>query len=335
MFRALLSICLVASLSACSPDDAASDRVGLDWNLGDTFHVGASYRVANVRNAERAPASLDVDTDPVIGEHWSDEVIWAYQVVETGLVPSSSDELYEYAVREDGSVAPIAVVRAWVDRGLNADNDLSAVDPVVYMVFREDRDRLAALIQYTTVDGVRTERAWSSHELGRSWSALSQSMLTAAPTYLAPFATPVDDAEVEVENGSVLETTWIEDGVVEAEFDDELGGGRVATRYAAGMPWPVLTRTENVVARLIDADELGRMWGAAPPPNDPPPDYDFRRSLSATVDIERALNIGDIVPTEGYARGPAPGGRSTRPSSSTAGAPARRTTRSATCSARI
>jgi competence ComEA-like helix-hairpin-helix protein len=298
VFRPLFALALLA---ACSPDSDALDHVALDWRQGDIFHVGASYRVANVRNAEKAPASLDAAADPAFDEHWSPEIVWAYQVVETGLVPSPTDDLHDYALRVDGSVASLAVVRAWVDRDLNAENDLLSVDPVVYLVFREDRQRLAAIIQYTTVAGARTERAWSSKELGRSWSALSQSMLTAAPTYLAPFGAPNGDAEIVLENGSLLTTTLTDDGEVEAEFADELGGGRVVTRYAPGASWPVMTRTDNVTARLLDADELGRRWGGmVPPPNDPPPDYDFRAALTATIDVERALNIGDIVATEGY-----------------------------------
>ncbi|TVQ90753.1 MAG: hypothetical protein EA397_11780 [Deltaproteobacteria bacterium] len=291
MYRALTALAL---LSACSADHAGGDFVGFDWAEGDTFYVGASYRVANIRNEEGAIASLD-DTLPSFDESWSQQVVWAYQVVDSGLIPSASDELYDYAVRSDGSVAPLAVVRAYVDRVHNDQNELSEVDPVVYLVFREDRDRLAAIIQFTNVEGERIEKAWSTQELGRSWSALSQSMLTAAPTYLAPFATPFDDGDLTLENGSRVSTRAESDDLVDATFPDELGGGMVHARFERGLPWATETRTDNVHAYLLDEGELSRIRRQLPPPPDsePPPNYDFRRALASTINIDSALQLDE------------------------------------------
>ena len=38
-------------------------------------------------------------------------------------------------------------------------------DPVIYMVFREDRDRMVGLVSFVNVDGVREERAYGASEL--------------------------------------------------------------------------------------------------------------------------------------------------------------------------
>lgn len=304
MTRALATLALLA---ACSPEAGVVDRVAFDWNEGETFYVGASYRVANVRTEEGTFASLDGSATPSFGENWSKQVVWAYQVVDSGLVPSSGDELYDYAVRSDGSIAPLAVVRAYVDRVHNDPNELSEVDPVVYLVFREDRDRLAAIIQFTNVEGERVERAWSTQELGRSWSALSQSMLTAAPTYLAPFATPFDDGELMLENGSFVSTRAESDDVVNATFNDEIGGGLVSARFERGMPWATETRTDNIHASLLSDSDLNRIRrDLPPPPNDePPPNYDFRRALASTVNVDASLTLDEETIAGGFdARAP-------------------------------
>lgn len=299
----------LALLAGCSPAADTAESVGLDWQLGETFYVGATYRVANTRNAEISPADLNTNAVPDFDGHWSQELFWAYQVVESGLVPEPSDDLYDYALRPDGTVAPLAVVRAYIDRELNLDTDLSELDPVVYLVFREDRDRLAAIVQFTNVDGARVERAWTTHELGRSWSALSQSMLTAAPTYLAPFATPRDGGELRLGNGSTVASEVLGDGVIEATYPDEIGGGIVRSQYEDGQPWPVLTRTDNVVARLLTDSDVNRRRAdlPPPPPNEPPPDYDFRAALASSIDIDSALTLGDTIDTAGY-RASAPTG---------------------------
>ncbi len=279
----------LAGLVACATEPEPPARVTLDWSAGDLFHVGANYRVGNVKT-EIVPSALEAVEDPAFGEHWSNEVFWTYQVVESGLVPSADDELYPFAVQEDGTVVSLAVLRAWVDGSLNDDGEMLESDPVVYLVFREDRDRLAAIVSFTNVDGERVQQAWSSKDLDKSWSALSQSMLTAAPTYLAPFAAGWDDDSKVLENGALLDTVSVGSNTVDVFYDDEFGGGLVMSRYQAGEPWPTATVTDNVTSRLLSESDLRARRAELPflfP--DPPPDFDFRRALAASLDIDKAL----------------------------------------------
>ena len=289
MFRrasALISASLFAA--ACNGAGGTDEPINLDWSEGQLFHVAAAYRVGTVKN-EELPSSLE-DGTANFGEQWSDDVVWTYQVVESDFVPEPSDELYQYAVRADGSVAPLAVVRAYIDSTLNVEAEISEADPVIYLVFLADRDRLAAVISFINVDGERIERAWSSTDLGKSYSVLSQSMLTSAPTYLAPFAVTETDAVKVLENGSELETTVVDNGVVEAAYTDELGGGDVISVYEEGQPWPTVTVTDNVDARLLSDAEVESMRRASPwMEPDEPEDFDFRAALSASTDVDAAL----------------------------------------------
>jgi competence ComEA-like helix-hairpin-helix protein len=286
------SLLVVLSLFGCEPEPEADDLVRLEWASGDQFHVGAAYRVGAVKG-ETTPVALAEDVEPSFDEPWGREIVWTYQVVETGLVPSPGDELYPYAETENGVVS-LSVLRAWVDASLNPEEDLLESNPVIYLVFREDRDRLAAVISFTDVDGERVEQAWSTRELGTAYGTLSQSMITAAPTYLAPFTTRYADDERTLENGSTLTTVVAEEGVVDAFFDDELGGGMVTTRYETDAPWPTWTESDNVRARLLSDDEITQRRASLPPLLDePPPNFDYKAALRAAIDLDRALVLDE------------------------------------------
>ncbi len=300
---------LLLTLAACGSSVPGS-YVQLDWAAGDTFHVGATYRIANVKT-EEVPVDLEGTEQPYVEEAWTEEITWTFQVVEEGTTPDSSDELYPYAVTEDGREVALDVVRAWVDPALNDDPEMLEADPVVYMVFRTERDRLAAIIQFINRDGDRIEQAWSTQELGRSYSALSQSMLTAAPTYLAPFATAYEDGEKTLENGSLLTTIDAGDGAVDAYYDDEVGGGLVMSRYEEGQPWPTYTASENVESTLLTSDEVAarraKRGGMLMPTE--PADFDFRAALASSIDIDQAMTLDAETMGGGYTAAVADGFR--------------------------
>ncbi len=280
---------LLLALAACG-NSIPSNYVQLDWNSGDQFYVGTTYRVANVMT-EEVPVDLEGTEQAYVEDHWTEEITWSFQVIEQGTAPASDDELYAYSVTEDGREVTLDVLRAWVDPALNDDPEMLEADPVIYLVFRTDRDRLAAIIQFINRDGERLEQAWSTQQLGRSYSALSQSMLTAAPTYLAPFATSYEEDEKTLENGSLLNTYANDDGSVDAYYDDEVGGGLVMSRYEEGQPWPTYTATENVEATLLNSDEVAarRVSRGAMLMTTAPEEFDYRAALASSVDIDSAL----------------------------------------------
>jgi len=294
--------------AACNKGPSSEDFVGLDWSHGESFHVAATYKAAEMMG-EHSAVDLDGESVPQFGDVWSDEVVWSFQVVETDLTPPSTDELYPYAVTATGEVASLAVLRAYVDASLNDDEALLDADPVVYLVFREDRGRLAAIISYVNRDGERSERAWSSKKLGRSHSLLSQSMLTELPTFLAPFSATWGDNTRNLENGSSVTSLFVDGTTTDVIYDDEIGGGLIVSRYEFGAPWPVETITDNVESRLLSQDEVSaksselRFYLPAPPE-----DFDYRAALRSSIDIDEALRLDadtienglDVAAHEGY-----------------------------------
>lgn len=289
---------------ACAPgadEDAAlqGTPVELDWRTGDSWHVAASYRQAANKGVG---SSVDLETleGDALAESWSDEVIWTYQVVETAYIPSEGDELYPYAKTRTG-VASLAVVRAQATESLNDDPAILEADPVVYMVFREDRDRLAGVITYLNVDGERVERAVSSTKLNRSWGVLSQSQLSLAPTYLAPSSARWGDDERRLENGKLVTSVEMGDEITDIFFDDEMSGGLVATRYEAGQPWPTWTVTDSLNARVLGTGEVEAIRRDLPPMYPDSEDFDYKAALQSSTDIDATLTLTEeMISDEGW-----------------------------------
>ena len=251
--------------------------------------MSASYRLPHLRT-EVPAVSLTGEELPAQGEHWTDEVIWTYQVVETGLIPDANDPLYEYAQGRKNRAHSLSVIRAHVDPSLNGSvTEISGDAPVLYLVFREDRGRLAAIISFSDKDGHRTEKAWRTRELQRSWSVLSQSMMTPLPTYLPPHGVRLENRVRRLENGSVMHTTVAGEDAVEVTFSDEFGGGNVAMHIDFDAPWPTWLITMDLKAVLLDDDtvrETRSTTGLLPAP---PQDQDYRAALAVAIDLDAAL----------------------------------------------
>ena len=164
-------------------------------------------------------------------ERWTEETIWTYKVVDADLIPDKEDTLHEYAVNGAGNVVPLSVIKVSIDPTLNDDPQLLELDPVIYLVFRQQRNRLAGIIEFTNVDGERTERAYSTKQLSRSTTPLSQSRLSMAPTYLSPFGARWSGGERTLENGKTIAVHEINPGMVDVQFEDMMGGDAIKTRY--------------------------------------------------------------------------------------------------------
>lgn len=272
-------------LAACGNHDEAP--VELEWTLGQQWHLATSYRLADV-HGETGAVGLD-GGEIAVGELWSDDVVWTYQLVEDDVVPPQGDALYKFAATR-GEPRALDVVRAWLDPSLNDPEGLwTEAEPVVYLVFTAKTQRLAGMVSYTWENGERVERAWSSTKVGRNWAPLSQSMLSAAPTYLAPHGVRFASGERKLENGHYLSTEVVDENTVDAIYDDEMGGGVVASRYEVGQPWPTWTVSDNAEIRLLSDAEVNGLRRRAG--GEPPEDYDFRAGLQASLDIDAALEL--------------------------------------------
>ena len=295
-----MTLLMLATLGC---NKAGSDNINLEWEQGETFHVAAAYKKAEKMTPEGDfEASLDGDTSASFDtEAWSDDLVWTYQVVETGLEPKQGDELFAFAQTATGASVSLTVMRTWLDESLNDDDAMLDADPVVYLVFREDNDRLAGLVSFTNVNGERVENAYRSDELGKAWNALSQSQLTAAPTYLAPFSATWSDSTRTMENGGIVDSVEVEPGITDTFFDDEVGGGMVAARYEEGQPWPTWVVSDNLDARLMSNAEVNAKRASMPyllP--EAPEDFDYRAALQSAIDIDAALTLDEETMAGGW-----------------------------------
>jgi comEA protein len=281
--RTVLSVSALVALIGCNKK--GDEPLELEWSKGDRWHLATAYRVGEARS-EVGAVGIESDAVPQLGEEWTEEVVWTFEVVEEGVVPKKGDELFPYAVTPRGEVKPLTVIRATLDE--DADHPLAGVDPTVYLVYRAERGRLAAVISFSDGEGGRVEQAWTSRQLERAWSPLAQSMLSAAPTYLAPHGARMRDERRRLENGSLMDTELVDADTVDVTFDDEVGGGLVQARYQKGKPWPTRVVSDNVEVHLLSDEEAAmRKLGRG----EAPESFDYRAALSGSVDIDKALTV--------------------------------------------
>ena len=144
-----------------------------------------------------------------------------------------------------------------------------------------------------TNDEERTSAAWKigQRQLGNLSNPLSQTNLTYAPTMLAPFGARWSGGSLAMENGSVVVSEYVEDGVADVIFESSVGGEMIAARYEAGAPWPTWIDTPNFTARLVDEEEINALRGFTLSRADLPVNYDFRQGLQAAISLDKALKI--------------------------------------------
>jgi competence ComEA-like helix-hairpin-helix protein len=283
---------IILSLIACQTEPT-QNIIALEWHQGQTFYVASSQKQIANNNVESAVSLENYDPNDILQESWSEEAIWTYRVIESDFYPDANDQLFEYSLSGTGDQVPLTVIKATIDETLNADETILELDPVVYLVFQSRNNRLAGIVQFTSLDGERMEEAYSTSNINSSWSILSQSNLALAPTYLAPFGVRWTTEERKLENGSSVYSEEVDIGVADVIFDDELGGEIVSARYEEGKPWPVLTVTSNINSRLLEEEEVTDIRGTLP---DQRPwlnnqEFDYRNALRESINLERATKL--------------------------------------------
>jgi hypothetical protein len=301
---------ILSSFFACSTQSVSEDVIRLSWEEGQEFHIASSRRMLS-NKTEESSVSLDgALEESSFDELWSDELVWSYRVVETDVLPDAEDELYPYSIAANGEQVPLSVLKVSLDDALNGDVGMLDLDPVTYLVFTSARNRLAGVIQYTNIDGERASRAYSSKELNRDWSILSQSSLSMVPTYLAPYGVRWSGGERKLSNGSFAVAEKQDETHTDIVFEDLMGGEAVSTRYETDMPWPTWTVSANLNARMLGASELDDIRANVPALlPDEPEDFDYRAALARSVDLDRAQALSkediaagelEFVAREGY-----------------------------------
>ena len=106
-----MTLLLLGALTGCSRYyPGTEDHIRLEWKEGETFHL-ATRELKAADHTEVSAVDLEGDAVPDFGAYWGEEVVWTYQVIETGLVPGKNDELYPFAQQGSGEVAELSVIR--------------------------------------------------------------------------------------------------------------------------------------------------------------------------------------------------------------------------------
>ena len=291
----IVTAALAATVLTVGCDNGSGDVVRPTWEQNAQFVVETSRRLS--APAEEVVETLDLDgmeiaADPM-GETWTDPAYWTYTVIHAGYTPEEGSELREY-YELNGRPSTLTVLRAHLDANHNWGHPMLESDPKVYLVVREDRDRVAAVVSFHTVDGERVREAFDLTDTDRATNLLSQSDLAAAPTYLPPFPLRNTDGTTVLENGHEMHTYAEGDDTVDVIFTDEVDGNLVHQRWEDGRPFPTETVTPNLEAYLLEGDEVELLsQGIAVRSNADPgsEDWNFLEALREAVDLQASLTI--------------------------------------------
>lgn len=297
-----------AVVAGCESDgeDVVSLRPG--WTASQEFHLETRYNKVQLKHSAgdlaADPATTDFDglDTADLDDTWSEPVYWRYQVIEQGFNPSEGDDLYEYAIK-GGTTSALTVIKASLDPALNVGHELIETDPKVYLVIREDRLRLAGMVSFYTLNGVRYSEPMTigDEQINRSYNLLSQSNLSIVPHFIPPFPIARMDTDLVLEDGQPVSFTNATETSVDVVYTNAIDGGAIAETWEDGQPWATWSVTENVESRLLSADELADLQGpfgsdfGSASDND---DATYVDLLKEPLDLDAALNVQNLAGTK-------------------------------------
>ena len=271
-------------------DFAPTDAVRPSWTAGQVWLVEASRTFEAPKTEGGRPLGLEeaAPHEPfgALVEPAPQTLFWRYEVLGTGMAPTPSSTLFALA-QLGAEPGTLAVIRAHLDPTLNAAAPELQLDPVQYLVLREDRDRPAALVVRWTDRGQRITDAWTAGQIDRSRSSIGQSSLGLAPHRLPPWPLIAESGTRLLEHGEPV--TVVATDTVQVTFVDALDDAPVTQTWVDGAPWPLLTEDARRSSRLIDDAEAEALLGEVPGPVTHPDDADWTDAVADAVDLDAAL----------------------------------------------
>jgi competence ComEA-like helix-hairpin-helix protein len=306
----VLATGLIAGLTGCDdPISSADSGLRPGWYPNQEFHLESRYNniIRHTETSDHAadPAAADLgETLHLVEDSLSEPAYWRYQVIEQGLLPSEGDDFHEYSTM-GGTESALTVIKASLDAEMNIGHELVETDPKIYMVFREDRLRMAGLVYFYTVNEERISQAVTvkDDEMNRSFNTLSQGNLSIIPHLVPPFPIRNENADLVLEDGQGLSFNNATDTSVDVVYENMMDSTLIAETWEHGMPWATASITPTVESRMLSLDEVdgikGDMAGTMSNHNDSE-DFDYIDLLKSPVNLSEALHINEMVGTNTY-----------------------------------
>jgi len=301
----VLATGLLAGLTGCDENvDPYDSGLRPGWYPNQEFHLESRYNNI-IRHTETSDHSADPAADDLgetlhlVEDSLSEPAYWRYQVIEQGLLPSEGEDFYEYSTM-GGTESSLTVIKASLDAEMNIGHELVETDPKIYMVFREDRLRMAGLVYFYTVNDERISQAVTvqDDEMNRSFNTLSQGNLSIIPHLVPPFPIRNENADLVLEDGQGLSFNNATDTSVDVVYENMMDSTLIAETWEHGMPWATASITPTVESRMLSLDEVdaikGDMAGTMSNHNDTE-DFDYVDLLKSPLNLSEALHINEMI----------------------------------------
>lgn len=302
---------LLTGLGACDNGSLDPSESGLrpGWYPNQEFHLETRYNNI-IRHTETSdhsadPAAADLgETLDLVEDSLSEPAYWRYQVIEQGLLPAEGDDFYEYSTL-GGRESALTVIKASLDAEMNIGHELAETDPKIYMVFREDRLRMAGLVTFYTVNGDRISQAVTvdDDQMNRSFNTLSQSNLSIIPHLVPPFPIRNENADLELEDGQTVSFNNATDTSVDVVYENMMDDTLIADTWEHGMPWATASITPTVESRMLSLSEVDSIKGSLAGTMDnhsDDEDFDYIDLLKSPVNLSEALFVDDMIGSNSF-----------------------------------
>ena len=299
-----LSFGLLAVLPACGSGGLPGGSVETGWYHGQEFHIESRYRnlarhsEPDVENLDPSVGAVGPTVDALVDE-LSEPAYWRYQVIEQGLRPQPGEDFFQYAVM-GGKKSPLTVIKASLDAEMNIGHELVDADPKIYMVFREDRMRMAGMVSFHTAGSERVSQAITvdPEQMNRSFSVLSQSSLSVVPHFVPPFPIRTENADLRLEDGQRVTFANASEGRVDVIYENALDNTLIAETWEDGLPWAKRSITPSSESRMLSRGEVheikGGLAGTMSETIDEE-DFDYVALLRQPINLSSALGVDELL----------------------------------------
>lgn len=269
------------------------------WDAFDSqsnlFYVKQQQRIINIKNNAVAventvKSETDEELKEVFESEWSNNLYFKYQVINSGFVPSETDSLYKYHMLGN-EASPLTLIKATLAEFAAEDDELFDLNPSLYLVIRENTNRLVAVVYFYNQGSERQSEAYDLTDPTQKANFISTTKLFPLPYYMPSFPVKKENHSMKLEDGSDFQAQY-ENEKIDVKYSNAIDKSVISQKWENGKPWAESTETDKIKSDLMTQDEVDTLRitkkRAMPLPavND-----DYAKKLKEAIDLKAALKL--------------------------------------------
>ncbi len=222
---------------------------------------------------------------------WSGEFYLKYKVTKSSYTPEISSPFYKY-YDMNGVESTLTIIKGTLDPDLENDyKEYDDMKPAIYLVIRENRAKLTAVVYFYTKGDERKFEAYDMTDTAEAANLLSSSNLFVIPNYMPSFPLKKADREFKLEDGTTMKTA-VKDGEMDVTYRNALDSSKISQKWDNDAVWAKETITGSMKSYLMTKDERKHLK-ATKKRKSPlkTPEDDFEAKLRKVVNLKDSVRL--------------------------------------------